>query len=306
MIKPPKLTPGSVIGLVTPASPITPEKGEKAIALLEGMGFRVKPGAHYMGQWGYLAGSDDERIEDLNAAFADPETDAVFCTRGGYGTIRIVHRLDFDAIRRRPKVFVGYSDITTLHIAIQREVGMVTFHAPMPAAGEPNALSLDGLKAAVGCPEPMGLMPESALHPRKALSPGVASGQLVGGNLTLITGTLGTPWEIDTRGKILVIEDVGGQPYMHDRLFAQLRLAGKFDDAAGIAFGQFTNCDTDDPNHPQTMEKILQDYFGQMAKPVVSGLPFGHEADNWTLPLGANATLNAEALTLEVTEAAVS
>ncbi len=273
--------------------------------MLEEMGFRVKPGEHLRSAWGYLAGKDEERIADLNAAFADPEVDAVFCAGGGYGTPRILDKLDYEAIRKHPKVFAGYSDITGLHMAIRAKVGMVTFHAPMVCRRKPNQFARKAMLAAMTRPEPMGLMASSRRHERRALSPGTAEGPLVGGNLSLLVSVLGTPYDFDATGCILFIEDVGEKPYRLDRMFTQLRLAGKFEQAAGIALGHFTGCDPEEGRPSQTVGEILQDYFGRMAKPVISGLPFGHEADNWTLPIGARAALNAEALTLEVTEAAV-
>lgn len=308
MVKPARLKPGDTIGLVALATRIQPEEISGPVGYLEKIGFRVKLGKHLTSYYGYLAGTDSQRVCDLEDMFEDPEVDAVFCAKGGYGTPRIVDKINYDVIQKNPKILAGYSDITGLHVALERKTDLITFHAPMVCSDIPNKFSELAMLDALMKPVPLGKIPESDSLKRKAIFPGKASGRLIGGNLSLLVSTLGSPYEIDTRGKILLIEDVGESPYRIDRMFASMRLAGKFDDAAGIAFGAFRDCvpEIGEQEPTQSVDDLILDYFGGAGKPVLSGLPFGHISDNWTLPLGAQAILDSENQSLEITESAVS
>ncbi|MEJ7713396.1 MAG: LD-carboxypeptidase [Pyrinomonadaceae bacterium] len=248
--------------------------------------------------------------------FRDPDVRGVFCIRGGYGSAHLLDRVDYDLIRRNPKVFVGYSDITALHLAIHQHAGLVTFHGPIALAGFPEYTERHFRQALFDTaapgklsnpPEGETLRPE---HTLRKIRGGTATGQIIGGNLTLITAALGTPYEIDTRGRILFLEEIDEEPYSIDRMLTQLRLAGKFRDAVGIVFGECEDCGPRDfkPSMvwPYALGEVLDNLLGELRLPVLSGLTIGHTADQLTLPLGVRATLDADAGTLELHESGVS
>ena len=246
--------------------------------------------------------------------FRDPEVKAVFAIRGGYGSAQLLDRIDYDLIRANPKVFLGYSDITAMHLAIHQRTGLVTFHGPV-VLSHFSQYTQDHFKAALFGTEPLGavtnpsdsnrLRPE---HVLRAIRPGKARGRLIGGNLTLISTTMGTPYEIDTRGKIVFIEDVDEEPYRIDRMLTQLRLSGKLDAAAGIVFGECADCKPKDYkpsfNSTFTLGEILDNFLGDLKIPVFSGLTIGHTDDQLTLPIGVMATLDADKGELVIEEAA--
>jgi muramoyltetrapeptide carboxypeptidase len=257
----------------------------------------------------------NERLEDLHAMFRDPEVKAVFALRGGYGSPQLLDRIDYDLIRRHPKIFLGFSDITALHLAIHKRAGLVTFHGPNVASGF-SAYTQQHFLRALFETAPLGRLtnpPETnelrPAHALRAIRPGTATGQLTGGNLSLIVATMGTPYEIETRGKIFFIEDVGEEAYRVDRMLTQLRLAGKFDQAAGVIFGECAGCGPGDykPSTaiPYTLGEVLDNILGGLKIPVLSGLTIGHTTDQLTLPLGLMATLDATKGTLEIKEAGV-
>lgn len=308
MLKPKALQDGDCIGILAPASPTVPEEVEKAGEAVERLGFRVKLASGCYARHGYLAGPDSLRADDLNAMFADPEVQGIICLRGGYGTPRIVDKLDFALIRSHPKVFVGYSDITVLHIAFNQICGMATFHGPMGASDlskEFDAFSRESLLRAITCPEPVGLIQNPAGVAMQTLVPGEASGVIVGGNLSLIAATMGTPYEIDTCGKLLFLEDVGEEPYSVDRMLTQLALAGKFSDAAGIILGDWSDCDPKDPEKSLTLMQVFEEIIRPSGKPTLLNLKAGHCAPRITLPFGIPATLDAAKGMLTVEESAV-
>jgi muramoyltetrapeptide carboxypeptidase len=246
--------------------------------------------------------------------FADPEVAGVFCLGGGYGTERLLDRIDYALIRRNPKIFLGYSDITALHLAFGQKCDLVTFHGPV-AMSALAPWTLEGLKKALFSPAPIGVVdnpPESdplaPEFPRHTVSPGKARGRTVGGNLTLVSTTMGTPWEIDTKGKILILEDTGEAPYRIDRMLVQLALSGKLADAAGVVWGTCTDCDPSNSNFAinLSMSELLDDILGGTAKPVMAGLVFGHTREKATIPLGVEAELDATAKTFTILEAATT
>ncbi len=306
-IKPKRLYPGDTIGIIAPASPGDLELSMKGVRWLEEQGFHIELGRTVEQTLGYLAGSDIDRANDINAMFASSKIDGIFCLRGGYGTMRLLDLLDYDAIAFHPKVFVGYSDITALHIAIGQRTGLVTFHGPMVASdmgkGLPN-YTWDYFSRALTNSEPLGAIVNPALaSPPEVIVPGRGKGCLTGGNLSLIVSTLGTPYEIDTRGKILCLEEVGEAPYRMDRMLTQLSLAGKLKDAAGLVVAVCADCDEDDP--PSfTLQEVLQDRLQDLNKPVLYKLHFGHTKEKVTLPLGAMAVLSTDTNGLEVIECA--
>jgi muramoyltetrapeptide carboxypeptidase len=315
LVKPGALKPGDTIGVIAPASrPTQPSTVRMGIRQLERLGFRVKTGAHLMDRYGYLAGRDADRLADLHALFADPEVHGIVCVRGGYGCARLLRDLDFDLIRQNPKVFVGYSDITTLHIAFYQKTGLVTFWGPMVASemGKGfNAYNREGLLRAITRAEPVGdiLHPPDAA-PVQTLAPGAATGPLIGGTLSLLTATLGTPFEVGLDGAILFFEDVGEEPHRIDRMLTQLLLSGKLDRVAGIVIGECAGCES--PPHTPAfpygnfhIEEIFEDLLVPLGVPILYGVCIGHGTYKATLPIGVQATLDAEHGVLRIDEAAV-
>jgi muramoyltetrapeptide carboxypeptidase len=313
-VRPPRLAAGARIALVAPAGPLL-EKDDltRAGALCRALGYEpvLSPGAgrHY----GYLAGTDRERLEELNAALADPAIDAVWCIRGGYGTTRILHQVDFAALARRPKALVGYSDITALLIGAVVRAGVVAFHGPVARAAMP-AFSRAHFERVLARAEPagrLGRLPQpDVLLPREnrivTLAGGTAEGPLFGGNLSLLQCLLGTPFCPDLDGAILFLEDVGEDLYRVDRMLAHLRAAGALDRLAGVAVGRFTELERRGADGALGLEEVLETYLLPLGIPVAHGFPVGHIDDQWTLPLGVRARLDADAGDLELLEAAVA
>ena len=328
---------GDTVAIVAPAYPLDRERTEQAVRRLTGMGFRTKLVGDLYTRRGYLAGRDEARAQALTEAYRDPDVRVIFCGTGGYGTTRILEHLDFDVIRRNPKVLVGFSDVTALHLAIQKETGQITFHGPnlmwglgsldrgltpfasahlWRAVCTPDALealrgrpgeSVPGLdRTAVSGPLAYDLSMLEAESPRPTvLRPGRARGRLIGGNLSLVCALVGTRWEIDTRGRILFLEDVGEDPYRIDRFLRQLKQAGKLDGVAGVILGRWHKCVAEEPERSLSLDEIFSDYFADAPYPVVVQFPVGHVRDNATLPEGALAELDADAITLRILEPTV-
>lgn len=304
MIKPKKLKLGDTIGIVAPGSPTTEEKVEKAYEKLKEMGFKVKLGKSCYSKYGYLAGRDELRAEDLNSMFRDTEVDGIICLRGGYGTIRILELLDYNLIRANPKVFVGYSDITVIHIAINQISNLVTFHGPMAAsdlAGDISKFSLESLFNSILHEDFDGNL-KNPTEELITINGGVAEGQIIGGNLSLIASTIGTPYEIDTKGKILFIEEIGEEPYRIDRMLNQLKLSNKLQEAEGIILGNFSNCMPEDPDMSLTLEEVIDDLIRPLNKPTLYNLQAGHCDPNITIPFGVRVRLNADRKEIVVLE----
>jgi muramoyltetrapeptide carboxypeptidase len=305
------------VGLITPSAYVSdPDRLALAEATLKYFGLRARMGKNVGKREGYLAGSVDERLEDLHEMFRDPEVKAVFAIRGGYGAMQLLDRIDYDLIRRNPKIFLGYSDITALHLAIGKRTGLVTFHGPIVLSGF-SGYTQTWLRKALFSAEPLGVVtspPEPnqlrPAHTLRTVRPGRGRGPLVGGNLTLISATMGTPFEIETRGQVLFIEDVGEEPYRMDRMLTQLRLAGKFEGVAGVIIGECHECTPREfqPSFESTFSlgEIVDRIFGRLDVPVLSGLTFGHTDDQVTLPEGVMATLDADKQELVIEEAATT
>ena len=307
---PKKLRVGDTMGVIGPASPVREEGGVvRAVACLRELGFHVKQGESAAARYGHLSGPDELRAADINAMFADPQVDAIVCTRGGYGTMRILDQIDYDVIRANPKIFLGFSDITALHIAFLNRSGLATFHGPMATRWQAifeDDFSRDALCNAIMRAEPLGELHNAPGYAeRKTVNPGTAEGILVGGNLSLIAGTIGTPYEIDTRDRIFFIEEVGERTYCVDRMLTQLRLAGKFRDCAGVVFGDFCDCPVEYPEFGLTLEEVIRDIVKPCGKPVFTGLQAGHVTPTLTLPLGVRCRMDAQECTLTVLDAAV-
>ena len=293
-IKPAPLRSGGTIALVAPSGEINVEKAQRAAQRLRGLGYVIKMGEDVGRRRGYLAGTDQQRADELMAAFLDPQVDAIFPITGGYGTTRMLDRLDFEAIARNPKLLIGFSDITGLHLAIGKKCNLVTIHSPNPEYG---IGSVDGLPEfhassfwrALGArpkePLPWGFAMPTSDWPSIGYREGVARGRTVGGNLSLIAALMGTPYEIETDGRILYLEDIREAPYRVDRMLSQLRLAGKLDNPAGVILGAFHRCESDEDEESLTLDQVLEDYFGHASYPVIKNFPAGHGPWNATIPL---------------------
>lgn len=316
LIRPRALRPGDTVGLVTPATEVPdPERLALAESTIKHFDLRMKRGRNVGKRFGTYRESVAARIDDLHSMFRDPEVKAVFCIRGGYASAHLLDRIDYDLVRRNPKIFIGYSDITAMHLAINRHSRLVTFHGPVVLSRFTDYTQKHFRKAlfetqpigkVTNPPEPNELRPA---HLLRTVRPGTASGPLIGGNLSLIAATLGTPYEIETSGRILFIEDVEEQAYSIDRMLTHLRLAGKFDRVAGVIWGECQDCGPRNyqPStaSPFTVGEVVDNILGDLKVPVLSGLTIGHTNDQLTLPLGVAATLDATAGTLEITDAGV-
>lgn len=315
LIKPQRLRPGMTIGLVAPASSAPEDEDlEAAMDLVRSLGFSVKPAANLFSRTQYLAGTDQQRADDLNAMFADPAIDAIFCERGGYGSGRLLRYLDYDTIAANPKVIMGYSDITAILNAIHLRTGMVTFHGPIAGANFSaytyeqyrTVLVEPTLTTIIGEPPVFETRPGvvERVNRLTRIVSGVAEGHLLGGNLSLLVTLLGTPFAPRFEGAILFLEDVYEPPYSVDRMLTHLWMAGVLEQVAGIALGKFTDGETN--NNTFSMEHVLRDRLEPLGIPVLRGVMIGHIEDKTVVPLGVNARLDVDAGTLTLLESAVS
>jgi muramoyltetrapeptide carboxypeptidase len=303
--KPRRLQKGDTIGLVAPAGPLRhAEDLEHAKRLAAMLGLKMKLGDHIRARYGYLAGSDADRAKDFNEFVHDPRVRAIFFLRGGYGTMRILDAIDYDALKADPKVILGFSDVTVLLNAITTITGVVTFHGPVAGHPMPER-AVAGIRRAVMSAEPLGEFRVPEIGP---LAGGAASGQLVGGNLSMVAALSGTPYAVPCAGKILMLEDVKEAPYRVDRMLTQLRLSGDLDAVAGIALGRFQDClpRADDDKPSLTIEETLGDRLASMKKPMITNIGIGHMESQWTLPIGMNVSIDGNAGTLVIAEPAVS
>ena len=310
IVKPSALRRGDVIGLISPASPPLDEaRIENGVRYLEGLGYRVQIGTNARARRGYLAGTDEERVADLNAMLTDSRVKAIFALRGGYGTPRILPLVDYEAARRQPKILVGHSDLTALQLALYRRAGLVTFSGPMVASDfghTPDPFTEEQfwrLLTSATCPGVLAALPD---HPLHSLKPGIATGRLLGGNLSLVVSCLGTPFMPSCRGALLALEEINEPFHRIDRMLVQLRNAGVLASARGLVFGQFTQCAPLNPKLPHlTLAEIFTDTAGWVSGPVTEGLQYGHVRQKLTLPLGVRARLDADQGTLELLESGV-
>lgn len=308
-IKPPVLNPGDTIGLVAPASPVDNIQLNKGIAQLRNMGFKIYLGntVRKLLSRGFLAASDKERAEDINMAFKNENINAIFSIGGGYGSLRILPLLDYEEIKLNPKIFVGYSDITALLIAIHQKTGLVVFHGPMIASDFPNLTehTKNYMIKALMKTEPIGDVENPVEGPHiRVINEGEAEGELIGGNLSLIISTLGTPYEIDTKDKILFIEEVNEEPYRIDRMLTQLILSRKLSEAAGIIICEIRNYEQKTLRATLTLEEVIRDRIGSLGIPAIYGLCCGHGPDKITIPIGVRARLDATQAKLTIIETA--
>ena len=310
-----RLSPGDTVALVAPAS-ATFQSVDVAIAResLEALGLKVKVGEHVLSRHGYLSGADTDRAADINRFFGDDSVRAVLPIRGGWGSSRVLPYLDFERIRRNPKIVLGYSDITALHLAIHARTGLITFHGPN-GMGRWDTWSLDYLKRvlfnaeAVTFENPRELSDRNALAQTEnrvqTITPGTARGRLIGGNLTVMTAILGSPYVPSTDGAILFLEDVGEDLYRVDRMFTQLKLAGILARIRGFVFGTCAECGPGEGFASLTLEEILADHIKPLGVPAWFGAMIGHQTPQWTVPVGAEAEINATSGTIRLLAPAV-
>ncbi len=305
LLVPESLKKSDKIGLICPSGCVRDISTlTDGIKYLESLGFEVVVGESCYSKYGYLAGSDEVRASDVNNMFADSSIKGIFCARGGYGVHRILDKIDYEMIKKNPKFFCGYSDITGLHLAFNQICGFVTYHTPMASTElykKQDELTISDFEKIVFD----GVTKRELQNiPRdekvKTLVSGESKGILVGGNLSLVVDLIGTAFEVDTKGKILFLEDVEEAPYAIDRKLMQLKLAGKFDECSGVILGGYTDCIADEGKPSLTLEEIFRDVLGDINKPVVYGFNCGHCMPTTSIPLGVEINLNATLGKIEI------
>ncbi len=302
MRRPRALPPGGTIGIVNPSSPVEADLLDAGIAALHSRGFRFVVAPHVRAHSGHHAGSPQARASDFTTFYADPAIHILWCARGGSSALRLWPHLEWDTLAALPpKMVIGYSDTTSLLIPLNQRVGTIALHGPlMFELGTLAPDILDWQMRLLQDPQPAGIVPGRAAD---TLVSGSTEGRLCGGCLSLVAATLGTPYQIDTAGKLLLIEDIDEAPYRIERFLAQFAEAGLLSAASGFVVGQATNADD---SRTLPMRQIWTDLLAPYGKPAVLGFPFGHVSQNYALPLGAYARLNADARTLTLLEAAVT
>jgi muramoyltetrapeptide carboxypeptidase len=295
-----KLVQGDTIGFICPSTKM--DMGSDRIPRLETiinkLGYKIKYGLSCNASEGYLAGTDELRVNDIHEMFLDPEIKAIICMKGGYGASRIVDKIDYQIIKDNPKLFMGFSDITVLLNNFSKYASLPTIHGQVGIfLGRENIdeISLNDFTRLLS--EDMS---GRLFHNNEArcLNPGIASGKIVGGNLTLITNLIGSKYDIDFHDNIVFIEEVDEHPYKIDRMLAQLRLSGKLSQAKGFIFGHFTNCET--PDNTQTVEQLINEYFKNLNVPLITNFASGHEFPFLNIPIGVEAVLNADKKELKI------
>ena len=315
LIKPPRLKPGDTIALVAPGGHVSEVAIENATARVTDLGFKVRHSANLRAVHGNYGGTVQQRLLDLHTMFADPDIKALWAVRGGSGAISLLAGLNYKLIRANPKVLLGYSDITALHLAIVKHAGLVTFHGPVAMSSQSD-YSNEHLMAVLTDPRPSYTIPMALENSRRALEEphyavrtvhhGVATGPLVGGNLSLVAALAGTPYAADFRKAILFLEEVNEEPYRIDRWMTQLDLAGGFNNAAALMIGICDNCGPVAGESALTLEQTFDQHLLPLASPAVTGYSFGHIRNQFTLPMGIKARLDTQSQTLTLLEAAVS
>lgn len=313
-LKAPRLKPGDTVGIISPAG-ATYQQEDLAIVedAMRGLGLIPHVAPHALDRYGYLAGTDEDRAADINAFFADPAIAALLPIRGDWGSARVLPYLDYDIIRQNPKIIVGFSDITALLLGIHAQTGLITFHGPHGLTAWDSAqvqpfrqMLFDGATPTIQNPafgEGDRLMQvRGRIQP---ITPGQATGKLIGGNLSVISGIVGSPYIPDMTGAILFLEDVGERPYRIDRMLTQLKLAGSLDQLAGFIFGQCTSCSPGSSFGSLTLEEILRDHIQPLGIPAWSGAWIGHVEPLLTLPIGAEVAIDVTAGSIQLLEAAV-
>jgi muramoyltetrapeptide carboxypeptidase len=305
---PQALKKGDTVALISASGATPPERLQPAIEAVEKLGFHVVVGETCTARHGYLAGPDELRAAELNAMFANPEIDGIFCIRGGYGATKILPKLDLEMIKNNPKVFAGYSDVTALHTVFNQQCGFVTYHTPMPSTEfikeQMDDYTWDYFINSVTNTEWKDYLLENvAGEEMKIVVEGTATGVLTGGNLTLVVASLGTPYEIDLQGKILFLEDIDENEQRIDRMLTQLQLSGKLNGLAGIILGAWTDCGPPNPKQPENslrLETIIDEILTPLQIPTLMNVTCGHVLPTMSLPLGKTVALDATNKTIRV------
>jgi len=291
------LESGARIALVSPAGPLQkPAELPRAEANVRALGWDPVVAAHANDRTGYLAGSDRHRLDDINRALRDPSIDGIWCLRGGYGMIRILNGIDYNALSRAPKPLIGYSDITALHAAVQRRCELITYHGPT-AREELTDFSRESLeRAVISQTDSCGIAPAA-----REIRPGTAKGRLVGGNLAVLASLCGTAFMPDLTDGILILEDINEPVYRIDRMLQQLKLSGALDTCSAMVFGECVKCAEDAGGGGRPFDDVLSEIARGLGVPCMAGVPVGHIDRQWTIPLGAIATVDTGSRTLSVT-----
>ena len=308
IIKPKRLRAGDTIAVIAPSSSASAEAFERALANVATLGMKAKVGKYARGSNDFFSGTDKERLHDLHWAFSDKEINGVWCVRGGSGAPRLLPDIDYSLIKKNPKIFIGYSDITALHMAISQQTGLVTFHGPVASSEFSDYTKANFVNTVMNGTTNHKIMPSefnvsqaSALFKPNVITPGKARGRLVGGNLSLLSALAGTPYALrDVKGAILFAEDINEPPYKVDRLFTQLRQSCDMRSLAGVALGVFSSSQSATDAETALTLKVLKDRLGDLGIPVISGLSFGHIRDNCTLPMGVEAELDTAKASISI------
>lgn len=311
-IFPKRLRPGDTVGFITPGSYISDESLEKAVSNMLKLGLRVKMGKNVRAKHGFVAGTDQQRLDDLHTMFSDRSVDVIWCARGGYGCTRLLPKIDYSLIRRNPKILIGYSDITALLNAIYHKTGMVGFHGPV-GASEFSPYTEAQIRAVLMENNPTYTIPlsedneanDAPLYQPEVIRPGQAEGLLLGGNLSLLASMAGTGYLPDPTGAILFMEDVGEAPYRVDRMLTQLRQAWPLKAASGIALGVFADCAKKEGSDSLTLSETLREQLRPTGTPASYGFPFGHIDHQCTFPVGVRARVDTTARSITLLESGV-
>ncbi len=307
IIKPPALKPGDTVAISSPAGAVWDSGNvEKFTGIIESLGFKVKHGQTLKEKTGYFAGNDELRAKELNTFFADAEVKAIFSQKGGWGCARLLEKLDYETIRKNPKVIMGFSDITSLLVAIYSKTGLVTFHGPVGNSGW-NDFSVDYIKRVLMKKEAVTYAyPDKDEDKPYLLNPGKAKGTLIGGNLAVLAGIMGSKYLPDWKNKILFLEEVEEEPYSVDRMLTQLRLAGVLKNISGFVFGKCAKCLAEEPFKAFTLKEVLEQHIKPLKIPAFYGAMIGHIENKYTIPVGVKAEIDADKFEIKLLEAAVS
>lgn len=314
-IKPKRLKLGDTLGLIAPAGPLTDELFEKSVKSMTDLGFKIKMGKYVRERLGFLAGTDAQRAEDFHWAFSDKTVDAVWCFRGGYGGTRVLPLIDFKIVKKNPKIFIGYSDITAYHTAIFQKTGLITFHGPVGTSDYTDFTKSNVLNVLMN-PTPQYKLESAAenianpsnLFKMEVITAGRCQGKLIGGNLSLLSAMAGTPFGLkgkDLKGKILFMEDIEERPYRVDRMLTQMMQSVDLRACEGIALGVFEGCNPKKDEPSQSLIECLKDRLGNLGIPVAYGLSFGHIKNQYTLPVGVEGAFDTEGCVITLLESAV-
>jgi muramoyltetrapeptide carboxypeptidase len=315
LVKPRRLRSGDVVGLVAPGGVVGDDSIQKRVTNLESLGFKVRLGDHVRASYGGYAGTSAQRVADVHSMFRAPEVRAIWAARGGSGCLQLLPHIDYGLVRRNPKVLIGYSDITALHLALYRHAGLVTFHGPT-AGSTFSEFTVAQMQAVLMEPRSRNTFTLAEEHLRKAetqpqfaprtFRSGTAEGRLLGGNLSMVCAMVGTPFLPAAKGRLLFLEEVGEAPYRIDRMLTQLRQAGVLESAAAVVLGVFQKCEATDGEPSLTLMETLGGQLASLRVPAVYGYSFGHVPHQYTLPVGVRARLDTAAKTLTLLESAVS